>query len=125
MRIGELSARTGVSVRALRHYEQEGLLVPERRGNGYRDYGEGTERLVRQIRGMIERGLPARLVREVLPYPDGPGDLMPRVPCSYLLEQVAGQRDQLDRRIASLVRNRDALDAYLGAAEKRLTVTPA
>jgi DNA-binding transcriptional MerR regulator len=28
--IGELSARTGVSRRALRYYEEQSLLVPER-----------------------------------------------------------------------------------------------
>jgi DNA-binding transcriptional MerR regulator len=30
MRIGELAARTGVSVRALRYYEEQELLAPER-----------------------------------------------------------------------------------------------
>jgi len=38
MRIGELSARTGVSVRMLRHYEKEGLLHPSRLASGYRAY---------------------------------------------------------------------------------------
>lgn len=28
MRIGEISARTGVSVRMLRYYEEQGLLAP-------------------------------------------------------------------------------------------------
>ena len=30
MKIGELSRRTGVSVRMLRYYEGEGLLAPQR-----------------------------------------------------------------------------------------------
>jgi DNA-binding transcriptional MerR regulator len=116
MRIGELSRKTGVSVRALRHYEAEGLIRPARRGNGYRDYADGAVEAVQQIRGLIENGLPTRIIREILPYLDGPADLMPRVPCAYMLDEVARQREQLDRRIRCLTHNRDALDSYLRAA---------
>lgn len=116
MRIGELSRRTGVSVRALRYYEEEGLIRPARGGNGYRDFGPGAVEAVRQIRGMIESGLPTRIIREVLPFLDGPAALMPEVPCAYMLDEVARQRALLDRRIRFLTGNRDALDAYLRAA---------
>ncbi|MEU4423344.1 MerR family transcriptional regulator [Actinoplanes sp. NPDC024001] len=119
MRIGELARLTGVSVRALRHYEQEGLIRPERGGNGYREFGDDAVAAVRQIRGMIESGLPTRLIREILPYLDGPGELLPREPCAYMIGEVARQRDQLDGRIACLTRDRDALDAYLRAARER------
>ena len=38
-RIGELAAETGLTVRALRHYEHEGLLVPSgRTAAGHRVY---------------------------------------------------------------------------------------
>jgi DNA-binding transcriptional MerR regulator len=36
MLIGELAERAGVSARALRHYEDRELLVPDRDVNGYR-----------------------------------------------------------------------------------------
>jgi DNA-binding transcriptional MerR regulator len=117
MRIGELSRETGVSVRALRHYEEEGLIRPARSGNGYRDFDDGAVEAVRQIRAMIESGLPTRIIREILPYLDGPAALMPEVPCAYMLAEVARQRDLLDRRIRSLTGNRDALDGYLRAAQ--------
>ena len=40
MRIGELSAATGVDVETIRYYEREGLLAaPARQANGYRAYG--------------------------------------------------------------------------------------
>lgn len=47
MRIGEIAARAGVSVQAVRFYERKGLLVkPRRSENGYRSYeGEALERL--------------------------------------------------------------------------------
>lgn len=117
-----------MSVRGLRHYEDEGLLRPGRCSNGYRVYEDDTVDLVRQIRTMIDNGLPIRIIRDVLPYLDGPTDLMPQVPCTYLVEQVAAQLAQLEQRIRSLTRNRDAIDAYLraartAAATQRLTLT--
>jgi DNA-binding transcriptional MerR regulator len=119
VKIGELARKTGVSVRALRYYEEEGLIQPGREGNGYRDYCAGSVEAVQRIRGMIDFGLPTRLIREILPYLDGPADLVPEAPCEYLLDEVARQREQLDRRIDFLTRNRDALDAYLRAAQAR------
>ena len=38
MRIGELAQRTGVTTRALRFYEDQGLLTARRSANGYRVY---------------------------------------------------------------------------------------
>lgn len=38
MQISELARQTAVSVHALRHYERLGLIHPDRRANGYRDY---------------------------------------------------------------------------------------
>lgn len=118
MKIGELSRLTGVSVRALRYYEEQGLLCAARDGNGYRHFCDAAVDMVRQIRGLIESGLPIRLIRELLPYLDGPTDLMPKQPCPYMIEQLTRRRQQLDRRIEVLIRNRDAIDAYLRAARK-------
>jgi len=42
MRIGEAARITGVSARSLRFYEQQGLIVPGRCANGYRDYCRST-----------------------------------------------------------------------------------
>ncbi|POM26655.1 HTH-type transcriptional regulator HmrR [Actinomadura rubteroloni] len=119
MKIGELSRRTGVSVRALRYYEDEGLIRPARSANGYRDYCAGADEIVRQIRGLIDCGLPTRIIRDILPFLDGPVDLVPAAPCDEMIEQVAARREQLDRRIRCLTRNRDAIDAYLRAARER------
>ncbi len=116
MRIGELSRLTGVSVRALRYYEEEGLIRSVRSANGYRDFPDSAVEAVQRIRDLIECGLPTRIIRDILPYLEGATDLMPRVPCAWMLNEVARHREQLDRRIRCLTRNRDALDAYLRAA---------
>ena len=57
MKIGELSRRTGVSVRMLRYYEAEGLLAPPRTDSGYRDYGPAEEETVRRIKMLGAAGM--------------------------------------------------------------------
>ncbi|WP_432991223.1 MerR family transcriptional regulator [Dactylosporangium sp. CA-233914] len=56
MRIGELAERAGTSTRALRYYEQHGLIAARRTSNGYREYEESDLRLVREIRQLLEIG---------------------------------------------------------------------
>ncbi|WP_326826359.1 MerR family transcriptional regulator [Streptosporangium sp. NBC_01639] len=56
MRIGELARRAGVSTRALRYYEQQGLITARRTANGYREYGEADLRLVTEIRSLLGVG---------------------------------------------------------------------
>lgn len=43
MRVGELSRRTGASVRSLRYYEECGLLASERAASGQRHYSAPPE----------------------------------------------------------------------------------
>ncbi len=56
MRVGELAARTGASIRSIRHYEQAGLLTAARQPNGYREFGAGAVERVAAIRGLLEAG---------------------------------------------------------------------
>lgn len=64
MQISELAKRTGVSARALRHYEERGLLHPERSSGGYRDYSESDIVRVARIKTMINAGLNTQVIRE-------------------------------------------------------------
>ncbi|MBJ7906983.1 MerR family transcriptional regulator [Streptomyces sp. DSM 110735] len=57
MRIGELAHATGTTTRALRYYEEHGLLRPERSANGYRSYGPDAVRVVENIRLLLASGL--------------------------------------------------------------------
>jgi DNA-binding transcriptional MerR regulator len=65
MRIGELSARTGVSQRSLRYYEEHGLLHADRSANGWRVYREAAVPRVRKIAEMLGNGLTIEGVREL------------------------------------------------------------
>lgn len=47
--VGSLAKLAGVTVRALHHYEDEGLLHPERTASGYRCYGAADVERLQQI----------------------------------------------------------------------------
>ncbi|MFJ9340838.1 MerR family transcriptional regulator [Streptomyces sp. NPDC101733] len=58
MRIAEAAAAAGTTPRALRFYEQRGLLPPPARtGSGQRVYGPAEIARVRVIRGLLAVGL--------------------------------------------------------------------
>ncbi|KUL44473.1 MerR family transcriptional regulator [Streptomyces sp. NRRL F-4489] len=67
MRIGELAGIAGVSTRTIRHYHHLGLLPePERRANGYREYGLRDAVALARVRRLTELGLGLEEVRDVL-----------------------------------------------------------
>ena len=65
--IGQLASYARVTVRAVRHYHQVGLLPePQRNASGYRTYGaDAVVRLIR-IRTLGDAGVPLARVRELL-----------------------------------------------------------
>lgn len=69
--IGEIAARTGLTVRALRHYERIGLLAPHARtAAGHRRYGASDVARLQQIVSLRAVGLPLAAIRDLL---DAPG----------------------------------------------------
>ncbi|WP_240980954.1 MULTISPECIES: MerR family transcriptional regulator [unclassified Streptomyces] len=67
MKIGEASRVSGVSTRSLHYYENESLIVPGRRGNGYRDHCQSTIDRVPVVRSLLESGLPSGSSRTSYP----------------------------------------------------------
>ncbi|MFD0856424.1 MerR family transcriptional regulator, partial [Actinomadura adrarensis] len=67
MKIGEVARRAGVSVRALRYYEEQGLLSPERTPTGQRRYTEDTVEVVRLFQRFYAAGLSSRAIAALLP----------------------------------------------------------
>jgi len=56
MRISQLSAKTGVSIRSLRYYEEKGLVTPQRLENGYRQYSFSDIERVNTIQLLLDVG---------------------------------------------------------------------
>jgi MerR family copper efflux transcriptional regulator len=73
MRIKEAAETLGISERALRHYELQGLLAPGRDANGYRRYGPSDLRRAERIRDMIATGFSTREIRAMAPCLDDDG----------------------------------------------------
>ncbi|MCG7407326.1 MerR family transcriptional regulator [Paenibacillus sp. ACRRX] len=66
MKIGELSARTGASLRSLRYYEQQGLIKPIRQPNGYREYSSLAVEQVQTIQLYLKLGLSTEQISSFL-----------------------------------------------------------
>lgn len=113
MRIGELSERTGTPRRLLRYYEEQDLINPSRRPNGYRDYDEALVDRVVQIRGLLEAGLPTRLIKQILPCLDKPRAIHFSDATPEMIATLEHERDRMTDRIRCLTRNRDAIAEYL------------
>jgi DNA-binding transcriptional MerR regulator len=113
MRIGELAARTGVSRRLLRYYEEQGLLAPDRAHNGYREYGEAHVDVVQQIAGLLDAGLPTRIIAQLLPCLDQPQTIYVPDVTPEMLDTLRHEQARLSERIDFLTRNRDAIANYV------------
>ncbi|MBO2464766.1 MerR family transcriptional regulator [Actinomadura violacea] len=102
--IGDLAALTGVPVRTIRFYCDEGILEPARSAGGHRRFDAPAVdrlRLVRRLRG-LGLGLPA--IADVLAGGRSLGDA------------VAAERAALDAEMAALAWRRAALCAVEAAA---------
>jgi DNA-binding transcriptional MerR regulator len=65
-RIKEFAALTGVSVRALHHYDRLGLLKAQRTTSGYRQYAADDIAMVEQIVALKFIGVPLRHIKQLL-----------------------------------------------------------
>lgn len=114
LRIGELAQVTGTTPRALRHYEQAGLITSRRAHNGYRIYDEGVVVRVRNIRHLLTAGLTLKDIRAFLPCLDG--DVVAASPSDKGIQIALDRLAVLDERIAAQTEARDRLAAALHQA---------
>jgi MerR family transcriptional regulator, thiopeptide resistance regulator len=98
-RIGEVSARTGLTVRTLRYYEELGLLRPsERLLSGHRIYGNDDLQRLYRISLLRQLGLPlSDIARELEDSSYDLGDAINR------------HVEQVDQRLAALGRHRERM----------------
>ncbi|EXG82342.1 MerR family transcriptional regulator [Cryptosporangium arvum] len=62
----ELAELAGTTVNAIRHYHRIGLLEePQRRQNGYKQYGDEQLVRLRRIRLLVELGVPLARIAEL------------------------------------------------------------
>lgn len=115
MRIGELSVKAGVSVRALRYYEEQGLLFAERSSSGQRHYADPAVDRVQLIQNLYAAGLTSRTIADLLPCVDA------KVSTPESQAILAAERDRIDVQIAQLTLTRDRLDTVIALSTSPLS----
>lgn len=105
MRIGELSARTGVSARSIRYYEQQGLLAAVRTASGQRVFAESAVDRVRLIQRLFDAGLSSRRMAKLLPCVTDP-----EVRTSWLTDRLREERTRMTAEMARLAHAVAVLD---------------
>ncbi|MCX4709881.1 MerR family transcriptional regulator [Streptomyces griseus] len=123
MRIGELAAATGVSVRSLRYYEEQRLLTSTRSPSGQRHYTDAEVGRVHFIQRLYAAGLSSRTVKELLPCVDAPSEES----SDAAMERMEQERERLSAHIDDLLSTRDALDTLMATnrAHRRTLDRPA
>jgi DNA-binding transcriptional MerR regulator len=116
MQIGELAGATGATPRALRYYEEQGLLRSSRTRAGYRVYDAAAVTTVGNIRRLLASGLTVDDVRSLVPLLDHPlpEQFHARPACSNALAVANRRLSTLEERIAELTVLRDRLAHRLG-----------
>lgn len=109
MRIGELAAVTGASVRSLRYYEEQRLLTSSRSPSGQRHYTQAEIERVHFIQRLYAAGLSSRTIMELLPCVDAPSEET----SDAAMERMEQERERLSAHIDDLRSTRDALDVLM------------
>ncbi len=104
-KIGELARASGLTVRALHHYEEIGLLAPERDGGGHRVYADADVDRLYRITQLRRIGLSLGEIRRALD--EG---------TPQLADVMRNQLRELDRRLEATSRLRSRLLAVLASA---------
>ncbi|GGX53586.1 redox-sensitive transcriptional activator SoxR [Tateyamaria omphalii] len=108
--IGEIAARTGLAVSAIRYYEDEGLVAPWRNAGGQRRFQRADIRRLSFIMVAQQFGFTLAQIKAEL-------DLLPRhrAPNKRDWARISVEfREGLDERIARLKKLRDTLDGCIG-----------
>lgn len=112
--VGRIAARTGLSPKAVRLYEANGLIdAPERTDAGYRTYTADTIPVLGFIRQAQALGLSLKEIKDIL-------DLQRRgeQPCTLVTGLLDKHLADIDRRIADLESLRTTLQHARAQADQ-------
>jgi DNA-binding transcriptional MerR regulator len=100
--IGQLATSVGVTVRAVRHYHERGLLAePDRDASGYRRYGAQAVVDLIRIKSLADAGVPLARIKELVSAPPQEfSDAIGRI--DEALRRKISDLEEHRRRIAGL-----------------------
>ena len=106
MRIGELAEQAGISAKAMRYYEQIGILAPPARTpSGYRAHDQAALGCLEFVRAAQALGLSLGEIRQIIAFRDNG-----TAPCGHVAGLLQQRAADLDARIAELQQLRGELD---------------
>lgn len=112
--IGQVAKGVEVNIETIRYYERQGLIpLPPRRESGYRQYPEDIVNRVRFIKRAQELGFSLKEVAELLSLRVGPNTT-----CGDVKKVADGKITEIERKIQSLERMRDALMRLVETCEE-------
>lgn len=126
MQIGEVAARTELSLRTIRHYEDAGLVIPSARSQGgFRLYAEADVVRLMVIRRMKPLGFTLEEMRSLLDATDrldSDGELPP-AERDELRTRVRGFEQAAQRRVEDLRVQLARAEEFAATLAERLTRT--
>ncbi|MFF5566943.1 MerR family transcriptional regulator [Streptomyces sp. NPDC012623] len=128
MQIGEVAARTELSLRTIRHYEDAGLVIPSARSQGgFRLYTEADVGRLMVIRRMKPLGFSLEEMRELLAATDRleAGEPLPAPERDELVERVRGFEQTVQQRMADLRTQLARAEEFAATLRDHLTRAPA
>lgn len=112
LKIGEIAARSGVSVDTVRYYERRGILPPPTRlPSGYRTYGAAAIGRIVVARRLRAVGMSIDEIAAALAAHDNGRT------CDSEVWRLEAVRDRIDAQIAQLAGLRDALIPLINACK--------
>ncbi|MQA77572.1 MAG: MerR family transcriptional regulator [Streptosporangiales bacterium] len=108
MKIGELAERAGVSVRALRYYEEKGALNPDRTQGGYRVFDDADVQTVGHVQTLLAAGLGLDLIGQILSCMTGETLLL-----DDCRERLEAERRRMTEGVDRIITARSILDDLL------------
>jgi MerR family transcriptional regulator, copper efflux regulator len=113
MRIGQLAEQAGISTKAIRYYEQIGILTPPARtASGYRTYDQTALGRLSFVRAAQAVGLTLGEIRQIIAFRDNG-----QAPCAHVTDLLQRHAADLDVRIREL----QQLRGELGELAERAT----
>jgi DNA-binding transcriptional MerR regulator len=107
--IGEVAERSGVSRKALRLYEDAGILpAATRTASGYRVYGKNALDILSFVRQAQRLGFTLEQIKDIVVIKRNG-----RCPCPHVRDLVQRKVDELDQQLTDLQVVRDSLQTML------------
>ncbi len=113
-RIGDMQSLFGLTARAIRYYEQLGLIESERSGRNMRLYSARARDRLRWIADLRTAGVPLTGIQEVIEMDRRGADRVAQMPVA--LTKLSELSDQLRAELATVERVSQKLEAELMAS---------